>query len=49
MCRLRVKLPNLVVSTFESYLEVDDDVGSARGCSSEECDSFVSDDILLLG
>ena len=36
-------------SIFESHLEVDDEVWSARGCSSEECDSFVSDDISCAG
>ena len=33
-------------SIFGSYLEVDDDVLTVRGCSSGECDSFVSDDFL---
>ena len=36
-------------SIFEYHLEVDDYVRSARGCSSEECDSFVSEDIYCAG
>ena len=33
----------------KSYLEVEYEVGSVRGCSSGEFDGFVSDDILLQG
>ena len=49
MFRPRVKWSDLMESIFESYLELDDDVWSARGCSSEECDRFVSDNIFLRG
>ena len=34
---------------FESYFEVDDEVWGELGWISEERDSFVSDDIFLLG
>ena len=34
---------------FESYFEVENDVWGERGCISEDCDSFVLDDIFLHG
>ena len=43
----RGKLSDSIYSTFESYLEVDDDVWSARVCSSGECAIFVPENSLL--
>ena len=34
-------------SIFEMYLEEENDVWTVRGCSSEQCDSFVSDKLFL--
>ena len=47
--RPRGKWSNLIESIFESYLEVNDDTQSVRGCISGEYVSFVSDDIFLHG
>ena len=34
-------------SIFEMYLEEENDVWTVRGCSSEQCDSFVLEYIFL--